>query len=280
MDTCRTGTRNMHVVTSEWPQNHNCPGSSQLPSLSEHQHLLGSFGKPRSHKFKYSSHLTISVSDSLLFPEMAYASTSIAWIVILILSQPLIASSDLLSPLLSPISDDVCKKVECGKGTCKPSDNSTWFYECECDPGWTQTRFDQDDHLQFLPCVVPNCTVNFSCTAAPSPVQEKASRDNQSIFDPCFWADCGGGSCNKTSQLTYSCACAEGYSNLLNVSTFPCYKDCAIGMDCTNLGIMMSNKSAAPTPVMAGNSMSQASSILQEKFLWLMALIMLLPVIE
>ncbi|KAL9401464.1 hypothetical protein Peur_005313 [Populus x canadensis] len=211
---------------------------------------------------------------------MAYASTSIAWIAILFLSQPLIASSDLLSPLLSPIFDDVCKKVECGKGTCKPSDNSTWFYECECDPGWTQTRFDQDDHLQFLPCVVPNCTVNFSCTAAPSPVQEKASRYNQSIFDPCFWADCGGGSCNKTSQLTYSCACAEGYSNLLNVSTFPCYKDCAIGMDCSNLGIMMSNKSAAPTPVMAGNSMNQASSILQEKFLRLMALMMLLPMIE
>jgi hypothetical protein len=52
MDTRRTGTRNMHVVTSGWPQNHNCPGSSepksQLPSLTEHQHLLGSFGKPRS----------------------------------------------------------------------------------------------------------------------------------------------------------------------------------------------------------------------------------------
>ncbi|KAG6764492.1 hypothetical protein POTOM_031962 [Populus tomentosa] len=228
MDTRRTGTRNMHVVTSEWPQNHNCPGSSE----------------PKSQ-----------------LPKMAYASTSIAWIAILFLSQPLIASSDLLSPLLSPIFDDVCKKVECGKGTCKPSDNSTWFYECECDPGWTQTRFEQDDHLQFLPCVVPNCTVNFSCTAAPSPVQEKASRDNHSIFDPCFWADCGGGSCNKTSQLTYSCACAEGYSNLLNVSTFPCYKDCAIGMDCSNLGIVMSNKSAAPTPVMAGNSMSQGEAV-------------------
>ncbi|KAF9677630.1 hypothetical protein SADUNF_Sadunf08G0127600 [Salix dunnii] len=222
---------------------------------------------------------------------MAYA---FAWIAILFLSRPLISRSDLLSPLLSSIFDDVCEKVECGKGTCKPSDNSTWFYECECDPGWMKTRFDQDDHLQFLPCVVPNCefsvssfshalnfgTVNFSCTAAPSPVQEKASKDNQSIFDPCFWADCGGGSCNKTSQFTYGCACAEGYNNLLNVSTFPCYKDCAIGMDCSNLGIMVSNKPAAPTPVMAGNGVNQASSALQEKSLWLVALMMLLALNE
>uniref|UniRef100_A0A6N2NLB5 EGF-like domain-containing protein n=1 Tax=Salix viminalis TaxID=40686 RepID=A0A6N2NLB5_SALVM len=233
------------------PQNHtqlNCPDPLNQNLKPKHQHLL-----------------------------MAYA---VAWIAILFLSRPLIARSNLLSPLLSPVFDDVCEKVECGKGTCKPSDNSTWFYECECNPGWTQTRFDQDDHLQFLPCVVPNCTVNFSCTAAPSPVQEKASKDSQSIFDPCFWADCGGGSCNKTSQFTYSCACAEGYNNLLNVSTFPCYKDCAIGMDCSNLGIMMSNKPAAPTPVMAGNGMNQASSVLQEKSLWLVALMMLLAMIE
>ena len=32
-------------------------------------------------------------------------------------------------------------------------------------------------------------------------------------------------------------------------------------MDCKNLGIMMSNKSAAPTPVMAGNSMSQGEAV-------------------
>ena len=32
-------------------------------------------------------------------------------------------------------------------------------------------------------------------------------------------------------------------------------------MDCSNLGIVMSNKSAAPTPVMAGNSMSQGEAV-------------------
>lgn len=53
-------------------------------------------------------------------------------------------------------ADDACKKVECGKGKCKAS-NSSFFYECECDPGWTQTRSKNDDSLKFLPCIVPNC---------------------------------------------------------------------------------------------------------------------------
>ncbi|CAK7327114.1 unnamed protein product [Dovyalis caffra] len=191
---------------------------------------------------------------------MAYASISLLRVAILFLLQPLIARSDFLSPLLSPIFDDVCKKVECGKGACKPSDNSTWAYECECDPGWKQISSDHDDHLKFLPCIVPNCTMNFSCMAAPSPVQDKASKHNESIFDPCFWTDCGGGSCNKTSMFTYSCLCTEGYNNLLNISTFPCYKDCAIGMDCTSLGISMSNKSASPVPVMADNEFKPDAS--------------------
>ncbi|KAJ6689347.1 hypothetical protein OIU85_005720 [Salix viminalis] len=187
---------------------------------------------------------------------MAYA---VAWIAILFLSRPLIARSNLLSPLLSPM---VCaKRWNVGKELASLLTIALGFMNANVILGGRRLAFDQDDHLQFLPCVVPNCTVNFSCTASPSPVQEKASKDNQSIFDPCFWADCGGGSCNKTSQFTYSCACAEGYNNLLNVSTFPCYKDCAIGMDCSNLGIMMSNKPAAPTPVMAGNGMNEGEAV-------------------
>jgi hypothetical protein len=54
-------------------------------------------------------------------------------------------------------TDDVCKEVECGKGTCKPSSTSTFFFECECETGWKQARPDGGDHLNFLPCVIPNC---------------------------------------------------------------------------------------------------------------------------
>ncbi|KAL4324586.1 hypothetical protein GQ457_11G000230 [Hibiscus cannabinus] len=69
-------------------------------------------------------------------------------------------------------------------------------------------------------------TLNTACAAAPSPVQEKAAKSNQSIFDICRWTKCGGGSCNKTSPFTYDCRCSEGYFNLLNVSAFPCYREC------------------------------------------------------
>ncbi|KAB1218124.1 hypothetical protein CJ030_MR3G014466 [Morella rubra] len=179
------------------------------------------------------------------------ATSVIAFLAVLLILQPRIARSDFLSPLLSPVFDNVCKEVECGKGTCKPSSNSTFMFECECDPGWSQTRSKHDDDLKFLPCVVPNCTLNYSCTKAHSPVQEKERKANESIFDPCHWAGCGGGSCNKTSAFTYKCECAQGYYNLLNFTAFPCYEECAIGMDCMNLGITMSNKSTSPPSVSA-----------------------------
>ena len=44
----------------------------------------------------------------------------------------------------------------------------------------------------------------------------------------CSWVDCGGGSCNKTSPFTYKCDCLADYDNLLNITAFPCYKDCKL----------------------------------------------------
>lgn len=174
---------------------------------------------------------------------------------------------------LSPIFDEVCKEIACGKGKCVSSQNSTFSYECECDPGWKQYRADNDDYLKFLPCVIPNCTVNRECAAAaPAPVQEKASKtNNTSIFDPCHWIDCGGGSCNKTSAFTYSCICAQGFNNLLNATAFPCYKECSIGMDCSTLGISMSNTStSSPPPALSNN----AGLKLIEDSRWLIILLM------
>lgn len=165
--------------------------------------------------------------------------------------------SDRLAPIFSPIMDDVCKGIECGKGTCKPSSSSTFFFECECDSGWKHTTSENSDHFKFLPCVIPNCSLDYSCAEAPAPISDKSNKGNTSFFDPCYWMDCGGGTCNKTSKLAYNCECGEGYYNLLNVTTFPCFKECAIGMDCTNLGISVSNKSTSPpTPALADNASS------------------------
>ncbi|WCJ23849.1 hypothetical protein M5689_005851 [Euphorbia peplus] len=204
--------------------------------------------------------------------------TIFACLFILFVLHPMIANSDLLSPIFSPIFDDVCKKVECGKGSCKPS-NGSFSYECQCDPGWKQTRIDDDDDdLKFLPCILPNCSMDLSCGAAPAPVQDKISKANaSSIFDPCFWTSCGGGSCNKTSPFTYSCECSQGYYNLLNVSAFPCFKECAIGLDCANLGISLSNNTASPAPPVLNDN---GSSNLRRSVNWLIILVISVCMIQ
>ena len=57
------------------------------------------------------------------------------------------------------VADNVCKEVECGKGSCKPELNSTFFFVCECESGWKQARpdDDDDDYFKFLPCLIPDC---------------------------------------------------------------------------------------------------------------------------
>ncbi|CAK8570696.1 unnamed protein product [Lathyrus sativus] len=206
------------------------------------------------------------------------AFTSVIALFAFLVLQPLLAKSDLLSPLISPIFDDVCKEVECGKGTCKASKNSVIPFECECDKGWKKAFDSNDDGgLKFLPCIIPNCTLDYSCSKAPAPAPEKARKANESIFDACHWVDCGGGSCKKTSRFSYSCECEASYKNLLNVTTFPCFRECALGMGCSDLGISVTNSSSAssPPPALNEDSKSEASSTLQGRSIWLVLIMVM-----
>ncbi|KAF8392331.1 hypothetical protein HHK36_022673 [Tetracentron sinense] len=135
------------------------------------------------------------------------------------------AISDPLSPLLSPFLDQVCEDVECGKGTCKSSLSYAFNFICECDPGWKQTRDNETDY-KFLPCVIPNCSLDYSCVEAPPPVPAKEIPFNESFFDPCYWIYCGEGSCNQETKYKHTCQCKAGYENLLNVTAFPCFSEC------------------------------------------------------
>ncbi|KAI4368375.1 hypothetical protein MLD38_016937 [Melastoma candidum] len=167
-----------------------------------------------------------------------------------------------LSPILSPIAGDICKEVVCGKGSCRASINSTALYECVCDPGWKQAVSD-DAVLRFLPCVIPNCTLDNSCLKAQSPAQDKSANDtNQPFHSPCRWVDCGGGTCNETSPFSYGCICEAGYANLLNVSAFPCFQQCQLGLNCRNLGISVSNASSSPS--IANNSDTNQGSLITQ----------------
>ncbi|OAY72177.1 hypothetical protein ACMD2_02248, partial [Ananas comosus] len=71
-------------------------------------------------------------------------------------------------------------------------------------------------------------SINYSCSkisTAPAPSPSPPSA-NFSIFDPCLWAYCGGGKCVNASYFDYKCECDEGYYNLFNSTSYPCYREC------------------------------------------------------
>uniref|UniRef100_J3LK91 EGF-like domain-containing protein n=1 Tax=Oryza brachyantha TaxID=4533 RepID=J3LK91_ORYBR len=154
-----------------------------------------------------------------------------------------------LSPLLAPVIGSMCKTVGCGKGNCTATSGFPG-YRCECEPGWTQMHVGDD--LRFLPCVVPNCSIDRACSniTAPAPAPVPSPKNFSLSTDPCLLAYCGsGGTCKNGTGLSYHCECREGFSNLLNITTMPCFQNCSIGADCASLGLLpSSNSSNSPSP--------------------------------
>ncbi|KAF8721226.1 hypothetical protein HU200_023147 [Digitaria exilis] len=153
-----------------------------------------------------------------------------------------------LAPIFAPVINSICSTVACGKGNCTVAPG-TLGYRCECDPGWTQLHVG--DNLRFLPCVIPNCSIDSTCSngsSAPAPTPLPSPKNFS--LDPCELAYCGsGGTCRNGSGLSYHCDCKEGYSNLLNMTTMPCFQNCSIGADCSRIGLPISNSSdKSPAP--------------------------------
>ncbi|WVZ55558.1 hypothetical protein U9M48_006200 [Paspalum notatum var. saurae] len=129
-----------------------------------------------------------------------------------------------LAPVFAPVINSICSTVACGKGNCTVAPG-TLGYRCDCDPGWTQLHVA--DNLRFLPCVIPNS---------------------------CDLAYCGtGGTCRNGSGLSYHCECKDGYSNLLNMTTMPCFQNCSIGANCASLGISPLSNSSNGSPAPPGS---------------------------
>ncbi|MFS7952835.1 hypothetical protein Hanom_Chr07g00611581 [Helianthus anomalus] len=112
-------------------------------------------------------------------------------------------------------------------------------------------------------------TLNYSCSKAPPPTQEKEKQGNGSIFDACRWTDCGGGKCVTTSPFTHKCECSEGYNNLLNLTFSPCFKECSLGADCKDLGIGLMDKPSPPLSLSQDRS-NQANCRLNGSYDWLL----------
>ncbi|KAL8490893.1 hypothetical protein ACS0TY_022773 [Phlomoides rotata] len=128
---------------------------------------------------------------------------------------------------------DVCQGPGvCGMGRCVHVTNNTLGFVCECELGWRQARLQEDEFLKFLPCVIPNCTIDITCSDADHPRKPddeyyRRSPD-ASYLDPCSAGDCGGGRCriNDTNPYARTCECEDGYYNLLNSTIYPCYRQC------------------------------------------------------
>ncbi|KAL6575501.1 hypothetical protein OROHE_000878 [Orobanche hederae] len=79
-------------------------------------------------------------------------------------------------------NDDLCKEVECGKGSCETAIGSPFNFKCKCNNGWKRTRINDDEQdLEFLPCIIPDCEVDYSCMPAAPPLP--ATPHNISFFD-------------------------------------------------------------------------------------------------
>ncbi|GMP40865.1 hypothetical protein CsSME_00011154 [Camellia sinensis var. sinensis] len=172
-------------------------------------------------------------------------------------------ASDGIAPIFNPYGDNICKEVECGKGNCSVALDRPFGFTCECENGWKRTRLDSEQDLLYLPCVIPNCSLDYSCMPAAPPAPSVIPL-NSSLFDPCYWIYCGGGTCTKNRTMTHTCQCNPGYSNLLNITAFPCYSDCALGSDCAKLGIKVSNSTST-----SSSSSNHGSSFLPGTFHWI-----------
>ncbi|KAJ0733239.1 hypothetical protein HanPI659440_Chr11g0406141 [Helianthus annuus] len=182
------------------------------------------------------------------------------------------AKSDNSMPLtLSPFSDNICDEVNCGRGNCSADVSKPFGFACKCDPGWRQTRSDKDDDdhdddfHEFLPCGV---FINF-CTYLW-------------LVSACYWTYCGEGTCNKNNTYKHTCDCKPGYTNLMNISHFPCFSSCAIGSDCSRLGVRLldaSSPNGSPSGdsnqgETAGSGTSQCIRFLPGGFHWVGMIVM------
>ncbi|KAI3726548.1 hypothetical protein L1987_66346 [Smallanthus sonchifolius] len=175
------------------------------------------------------------------------ASISTNLLVLVFLSSTAKSNID-IPPTIPPFFDNLCDEVICGRGNCSVDVDQPFNFVCKCDPGWRRTPVsDYEDDLQFLPCIIPNCSLDYSCMPAAPPPSPPIPDNISMIFDPCYWTYCGEGTCNKNhTTYTHTCDCDPGYTNLFNISHFPCFSSCAIGTDCRRLGVRSSDATSLP----------------------------------
>ncbi|KAL6144759.1 hypothetical protein ACLB2K_055449 [Fragaria x ananassa] len=163
-------------------------------------------------------------------------------------------------PVQDDIHDIVCSLpvVNCVEGKCRYSNDSSHSiyvpgfgpvgFDCDCYPGWKKIQIGP---FTYPSCLVPNCTINFGCNSSPSqPAPFSPPSLGQGLG--CGLAWCGDGTCINDDTSGYICKCNEGSLNLLDNPQLACFKTCAFGGDCNNLGFPP--KSNAPSSTTTGST--------------------------
>ncbi|CAH1442543.1 unnamed protein product [Lactuca virosa] len=137
-----------------------------------------------------------------------------------------------LSAFFSYSLQDACTNVTCGEGTCVP-DLLGLLFHCDCNPGW---KTIQVGPMSFGACIIPNCTLDFSCGGTQPPTPPFPPPIN--FTSPCNLVWCGDGDCVVNSTGTgHYCQCHDRAANLFNNPEFVCMKQCYLDGDCNRLGL-------------------------------------------
>lgn len=134
----------------------------------------------------------------------------------------------------------ICDYYDCGMGTCTDSSDIP-FFMCQCEYGWRRP-YTYGFPVPYLPCVIPNCTLSYSCIDnfyPPSP-----SQAYHGDLSPCEYDVCGAGRCVNASQGGHTCLCNDGFQNLMNSTIGYCVTECQLGPDCAKEGVTIDGSSS------------------------------------
>ncbi|KAJ6694170.1 hypothetical protein OIU85_004911 [Salix viminalis] len=202
---------------------------------------------------------------------MAY-SKALPFVAVLLVVLPMVAMADLDSNHTASFYEKLCEEVDCGKGKCVVDKSYPWNYKCECQSGWKQALYDNDeDETEFLPCVFPNCTLNYGAgQPAPPPVPQRKFPGTSPPSILAIGCTVEKVNAQKMEHTDTRVHAILVYSNLLNISYYPCYGPATLGSDCNDI-IKVANSTSSGNGTTTGSN--PASTILPAKFQWMVILL-------
>lgn len=89
------------------------------------------------------------------------------------------------------VSDNICGEVQCGKGTCEANQSYPFNFKCNCENGWKRTRLDDEQNLEYLPCIIPDCNFLTSAFYRSYKVSQYDGQINcHNYFDRKIYSNC------------------------------------------------------------------------------------------